>query len=175
MPLRLASLLSLALVAGCAREDAGTGDAEPAVLGGPGETRHQAPGLGGRGIATTHRGGQHQGQDQRFQSPFGFRIVDHVEPLPGIAPTAAHLAALAERIRREDGLIYFNLADVSGKGMNAALLMAKVSSLLRHLGRDISDPGELLARVNDEVCETVSHGMFVTLVSGYMRMNSANS
>jgi len=67
---------------------------------------------------------------------------------------------------RHDGLIYFNLADVSGKGMNAALLMAKVSSLLRHLAKDMADPGQLLARVNDEVCETVSHGMFITLVSG---------
>jgi zinc/manganese transport system substrate-binding protein len=32
---------------------------------------------------------------------FGFRIVDHVEPLPGIPPTAAHLASLTERIGRE--------------------------------------------------------------------------
>jgi sigma-B regulation protein RsbU (phosphoserine phosphatase) len=67
---------------------------------------------------------------------------------------------------RRDGLIYFNLADVSGKGMNAALLMAKVSSLLHHLAKEISDPGELLERVNEEVCETASHGMFVTIVSG---------
>jgi len=70
--------------------------------------------------------------------------------------------------RRDDGLIYFNLADVSGKGMNAALLMAKASSLLRHLAKIISDPGELLARVNDEICETVSHGMFITIVSGFI-------
>jgi len=69
---------------------------------------------------------------------------------------------------RNDGLIYFNLADVSGKGMNAALLMAKVCSLLHLLARDTTDPGHLLARVNDEVCETVTHGMFVTLVSGFV-------
>jgi phosphoserine phosphatase RsbU/P len=68
--------------------------------------------------------------------------------------------------RRDDGLIYFNLADVSGKGMNAAMLMAKASSLLHHLAKNIDDPGELLARVNDEICETVSHGMFITIVSG---------
>jgi len=67
---------------------------------------------------------------------------------------------------RDDGLIYFNLADVSGKGMNAALLMAKACSLLHHLAKDIIDPGELLARVNDEICESVSHGMFITIVSG---------
>lgn len=70
--------------------------------------------------------------------------------------------------QREDGRIYFNLADVSGKGMNSALLMAKASSLLHHLAKSMDDPGELLARVNDELCETVSHGMFVTIVSGFI-------
>ena len=65
--------------------------------------------------------------------------------------------------KRDDGLIYFNLADVSGKGMNAAMLMAKASSLLHHLAKSIDDPGELLSRVNNEICESISHGMFVTL------------
>lgn len=74
--------------------------------------------------------------------------------------------------KRDDGLIYFNLADVSGKGMNAAMLMAKASSLLHHLAKDIDDPGELLARVNDEICETVSHGMFITIVSGFIDTNT---
>ena len=72
--------------------------------------------------------------------------------------------------QREDGLIYFNLADVSGKGMNAALLMAKTTSLLRYAAKRISDAGEHLARVNDEICETVSHGMFITIVSGFIDM-----
>lgn len=73
--------------------------------------------------------------------------------------------------RREDGKIYFNLADVSGKGMNSALLMAKASSLLHHLAKSMDDPGEILARVNDELCETVSHGMFITIVSGFIDTN----
>ncbi len=71
-------------------------------------------------------------------------------------------------LQRDDGLIYFALADVSGKGMNAALLMAKVSSLLHHLAKQLTDPGELLARVNTEVCESVSHGMFVTIAAGFL-------
>lgn len=70
--------------------------------------------------------------------------------------------------KRDDDIIYFNLADVSGKGMNAAMLMAKASSLLHHLAKSIDDPAELLARVNDEICETVSHGMFITIVSGFI-------
>lgn len=70
--------------------------------------------------------------------------------------------------RREDGRIYFNLADVSGKGMNSAMLMAKASSLLHHLAKTMNDPGEILERVNEELCESVTHGMFITIVSGFI-------
>ena len=51
---------------------------------------------------------------------------------------------------------------------DAAMLMAKASSLLHHLAKSVSDPGELLSRVNNEICESISHGMFVTLVSGFL-------
>src|SRR5690606_179800 len=67
---------------------------------------------------------------------------------------------------REDGSIYFNLADVSGKGITAALLMAKASSLFRCLGKQLAGPGALLAAVNRELCESSSRGMFVTMVAG---------
>jgi sigma-B regulation protein RsbU (phosphoserine phosphatase) len=70
--------------------------------------------------------------------------------------------------RREDGKIYFNLADVSGKGMNSAMLMAKACSLLHHLAKTMDDPGEMLERVNEELCESVTHGMFITIVSGFI-------
>jgi len=66
------------------------------------------------------------------------------------------------------GRIYFSLADVSGKGMNAALLMAKTTSLLRCLAKTADGPAELLTQVNAEICETSSHGMFVTIVAGYI-------
>lgn len=65
-----------------------------------------------------------------------------------------------------DGRIGFNVGDVSGKGINAALLMAKTASLYRCLGKSIDDPGLLLARVNEELCETGTRGTFVTLVGG---------
>lgn len=65
-----------------------------------------------------------------------------------------------------DGRIAFTLADVSGKGMNAALLMAKAASLFRCLGKEDLRPGRLLQRINAEVCETSMRGMFVTMVAG---------
>jgi len=66
----------------------------------------------------------------------------------------------------DDGRIVFNVGDVSGKGMNAALLMAKTASLYRCLGKTVHSPGRLLARINAEICETAARGMFVTMVGG---------
>lgn len=66
----------------------------------------------------------------------------------------------------DDERYHFCLGDVSGKGMNAALLMAKTASLYRCLARDASCPGTLLARLNDEICETATRGMFVTMAAG---------
>jgi sigma-B regulation protein RsbU (phosphoserine phosphatase) len=65
-----------------------------------------------------------------------------------------------------EGRVAFCLGDVSGKGMSAALLMATTASLYRLLAKDASCPGELLARLNDEICETATRGMFVTMVAG---------
>jgi sigma-B regulation protein RsbU (phosphoserine phosphatase) len=62
--------------------------------------------------------------------------------------------------------IAFCLGDVSGKGINAALLMAKTASLYRCLAKDTAHPGLLLRRLNEEICETATRGMFVTMVAG---------
>ena len=66
----------------------------------------------------------------------------------------------------DDDRICFNLGDVSGKGMNAALMMAKTASLYRCLGKTLRQPGRLMARINDEICETATRGMFVTMAGG---------
>ncbi len=67
-----------------------------------------------------------------------------------------------------DGRIYFALADVAGKGLNAALLMAKTTGLLRCLAKSARDVSALLHQVNEEICEKATLGMFVTLVAGYL-------
>ncbi|NNM00331.1 MAG: serine/threonine-protein phosphatase, partial [Gammaproteobacteria bacterium] len=65
-----------------------------------------------------------------------------------------------------DGRIAFCIADVAGKGMHAALLMAKTSSLFHCLGKSVHDPGKLLMMINREIVERTIHGMFVTMVAG---------
>jgi len=104
------------------------------------------------------------------------QIQESLLPVAGAAPSPVHGLNLPARevsgdfydyLHLGDGRVYFSLADVSGKGMNAALLMAKTTSLLRCLAKQAHDPGLLLARVNDELCETSSMGMFVTIIAGY--------
>ena len=65
-----------------------------------------------------------------------------------------------------DGRIAFSLGDVSGKGIRASMLMSKTISLFQCLCKTMQEPGRLLAAINDEVVETSSHGMFVTMIAG---------
>ncbi len=69
-------------------------------------------------------------------------------------------------LEQPNGRISFALGDVSGKGIKSALLMSKTASLFRCLSKSIADPAELLLRINEEICETASQGMFVTMVAG---------
>jgi phosphoserine phosphatase RsbU/P len=67
-----------------------------------------------------------------------------------------------------DGRIAFAVADVSGKGINAALLMAKTASLFRCLAKRLEGPGTVLAAIDAELAETGASGMFVTMIAGVL-------
>lgn len=71
-----------------------------------------------------------------------------------------------DMLQLPDGRTVFALADVSGKGMNAALIMVKAATLFRTFARRMPEPGRLLARIEAELVETMSMGMFVTMVVG---------
>ena len=88
-------------------------------------------------------------------------------PLYGLnRPARAVSGDFFDYFRLPDGTMPFALGDVSGKGVNAALLMAKTASLFRCLAKRCDDPAELLREVNRELRETVTGGMFVTMVAG---------
>jgi len=92
---------------------------------------------------------------------------DEASPIHGVnCPARTVSGDFYDFFPLDDGRICFNLGDVSGKGMNAALLMAKTASLFRCLGKTIHQPGRLLSLINDEICETVTRGMFVTMAGG---------
>ncbi len=93
--------------------------------------------------------------------------ADGEGPVVGINLPARQVSGdFYDHFRLPDGRACFAVADVSGKGMNAALLMAKTVSLFRCLGKRLADPAKLLGAINEELCETSVRGMFVTMVAG---------
>lgn len=88
-------------------------------------------------------------------------------PLAGINLPAHEVSGdFYDYFEVEGGRIGFTIGDVSGKGLNAALLMVRTTSLLRCLGRAGLPLPRLLSRVNAELCETGAHGMFVCAFAG---------
>jgi sigma-B regulation protein RsbU (phosphoserine phosphatase) len=63
-----------------------------------------------------------------------------------------------------DGQVAIVLADVSGKGMPAALLMSAVRGIVRSLAPLGNRPAEVLARVNQILLDDVPTGRYVTMI-----------
>ncbi len=66
-----------------------------------------------------------------------------------------------------DDCVGFVVGDVSGKGLDASMLMVRASSLLRWIGKDKLPPSKWLEKANKELCENSSRGMFVCVAAGY--------
>lgn len=66
-------------------------------------------------------------------------------------------------LRMRDGAIGLTIADVSGKGMPAALLTGTLQASLRALARVSDDPGQLLEAANDALYESTDPERFATL------------
>ena len=71
-----------------------------------------------------------------------------------------------------NGKYGFGVADVSGKGIKSSLLMSKASSLYSCLSKSNFSTSDLLFQLNNEICETISRGMFVTMLIGIYDSNN---
>lgn len=65
----------------------------------------------------------------------------------------------------EDGRVAFVLADVSGKGMSAALFMSMFMTLLHEKLIKEADPAQALNEANDSVARSNPENMFVTILA----------
>jgi phosphoserine phosphatase RsbU/P len=87
-------------------------------------------------------------------------VASHYQPARNIA------GDFYDVFERNEGVFYFVVGDVSGKGVSAALLMAQAISMLRlivHRGRS---PTDALAKWNNRLCDRTIHGMFITAILG---------
>lgn len=91
-------------------------------------------------------------------------------PVPGFALSGMCLPCRAvggdwyDYIPLPDGKLAVVVADVSGKGMAAALLMASTRSLVRALARQAADPSAVLAQLNEVLLNDFPRSRFVTMV-----------
>jgi len=60
------------------------------------------------------------------------------------------------------------IADVSGKGVPAALLMANVQASLRASVRDLDSPARVCSIINGMLCESIAADKFVTFFCGVL-------
>jgi sigma-B regulation protein RsbU (phosphoserine phosphatase) len=67
-----------------------------------------------------------------------------------------------------DGRLYFMAGDVSGKGVPAALFMARAVTLFQTVALLESDIGATLAAMNRSLCKENDAGMFVTCFAGVL-------
>jgi len=90
--------------------------------------------------------------------------------IPGFAVSGLSIPAGAvggdwyDFIPLDDGRWGLVLADVSGKGMAAALLMSATRGMLRSLAEAACTPGEVLAKLNQLMLDGFPSGRFVTLI-----------
>jgi phosphoserine phosphatase RsbU/P len=71
-------------------------------------------------------------------------------------------------IRLSDSKLGICIADVVGKSVSAALLMANVQATVRAFASDAASPSWLCSRVNSVLCNNIASGKFVTLFYGVL-------
>jgi len=90
--------------------------------------------------------------------------------LPGFTLEAACVPAGAvggdwyDYVPLGDGRLGIVLADVSGKGMPAALLMSATRGIVRSLAPLVTGPGDMLARVNQMLLADFATGRYITMI-----------
>ena len=98
--------------------------------------------------------------------------------LPAASPEIAGMqpAAVLQPAREVSGDLYdyvidgdrliFTIADVSGKGVPASLVMSQIKNLFHFNASQGASPAELLANLNKSLCDNNPHNMFVTMLIG---------
>ena len=73
-----------------------------------------------------------------------------------------------------DGRLYFCIGDVSGKGVPAALVMARVISAFRLLAESETDPNRIVCRMNEFMTRDNDLCIFVTFFVGVLDLNTGH-
>jgi serine phosphatase RsbU (regulator of sigma subunit) len=70
-----------------------------------------------------------------------------------------------------DTKLGFVIADVSGKGISAAFIMAEIKGIFESLAKTIESPKEILIKANEILRQTLDKKSFVSAAYGYFDLN----
>lgn len=73
-----------------------------------------------------------------------------------------------------DNQLAFLIADVSGKGIPAAMFMMKAKTIIKDLTESGLEPDEVFTRANEKLCENNDAGMFVTCWFGILNLSTGD-
>lgn len=97
-----------------------------------------------------------------------------IPQIPGFEVAGAWLPARSvsgdyyDVLRLADHRLGICIADVVGKGVSAALLMANVQAAVRAFASDLESPAEVCGKVNRLLHENIATGKFVTFLYGIL-------
>jgi len=74
----------------------------------------------------------------------------------------------------KDGLLYFCIGDVSGKGVPAALFMGKAVTLFRSYANSGLCASDIANRMNNDLCLNNDWNMFMTCIIGVMQTDNGH-
>jgi len=120
----------------------------------------------------------HEQELQRAREIQQSLLPKEIPQLPGIAVATAWRPARAvggdyfDVLRLDGNRLAVCIADVSGKGVPAALLMANVQASLRASVRDMDSPARVCGIVNGMLCESIAANKFVTFLCGVLDGNT---
>lgn len=86
----------------------------------------------------------------------GYELAAWWEPAEAVSGDYYDVVALP------DGRLGFVVADVSGHGVGASLIMASTRAMLHVLVRSFSEPDQILTILNESISPDLTHGRFVT-------------
>jgi phosphoserine phosphatase RsbU/P len=116
----------------------------------------------------------HEEELQRAREIQQSLLPKEIPQIPGIAVATAWRPAHAvggdyfDVLRLDGNRLAICIADVSGKGIPAALLMANVQASLRASVRDLDSPARVCGIVNGMLHESIAANKFVTFFCGVL-------
>lgn len=107
---------------------------------------------------------------QKSFLPEGFPVTEtsKIEIAATSLPAAAVGGDFYDYVILDNGKVGVSIGDVAGKGIPAALFMARLISDFRLFSQRIGSPGKLTTFLNRKVTERSRRGMFVTFLYGLL-------